>query len=82
MMNIWSHIDCQGMSSTMHGIYNKSLSKSIAWEYMLCGMLNFSMLLFDTTPSLEEFHQGSCLFKSQWLLGSNYGACLNRSFQH
>ena len=51
--NIWYHIDCQGMSSTMYGIYNKSLSKSIAWECIRCGMPNFSTSLFDTTASLE-----------------------------
>ena len=51
--NIWYHIDCQGMSSTMHGIYSKSLSKSIAWECIRCGMPNFSTSLFDTTASLE-----------------------------
>ena len=41
------------MSSTMYGIYNKSLSKSIAWECIRCGMPNFSTSLFDTTASLE-----------------------------
>ena len=51
--NIWYHIDCQGMSSTMYGIYNKSLNKSIAWECIRCGMPNFSTSLFDTTASLE-----------------------------
>ena len=51
--NIWYHIDCQGMTSTMYGIYNKSLSKSIAWECIRCGMPNFSTSLFDTTASLE-----------------------------
>ena len=51
--NVWFHIDCQGMSSTMYGIYNKSLSKSIAWECIRCGMPNFSTSLFDTTSSLE-----------------------------
>ena len=49
--NVWFHIDCQGMSSTMYGIYN--LSKSIAWECIRCGMPNFSTSLFDTTSSLE-----------------------------
>ena len=51
--NIWYHIECQGMSSTMYGIYNKSLSKSIAWQCIRCGMPNFSTSLFDTTASLE-----------------------------
>ena len=51
--NIWYHIDCQGMTSTMYGIYNKSLSKSIAWECISCGTPNFSTSLFDTTASLE-----------------------------
>ena len=36
-----------------YGIYNKSLSKSIAWECIRCGMPNFSTSLFDTTASLE-----------------------------
>ena len=38
---------------TSYGIYNKSLSKSIAWECIRCGMPNFSTSLFDTTASLE-----------------------------
>ena len=51
--NIWYHIDCQGMSSTVYGIYNKSLSISNALECIRCGMPNFSTSLFDTTASLE-----------------------------
>ena len=30
--NIWYHIDCQGMSSTMYSILNKSSGKTIVWE--------------------------------------------------
>ena len=51
--NVWYHIDCQGMSSTMYGVYNRSLSKSSAWECIRCGMPNFSTSLFDTIASLE-----------------------------
>ena len=30
--NIWYLIDCQGMSSTMYSIHNKSYGKNIVWE--------------------------------------------------
>ena len=51
--NIWYHINCQSMSSTMYSILNKSSGKKIVWECMKCGMSNFSTSLFDTTASLE-----------------------------
>ena len=49
--------DCQGMSPTMDSIYNRSLGKSIAWEYIRCGMPNVSTSLFDTTAFLEVFNR-------------------------
>lgn len=51
--NIWYHIDCQGMSTAMYSIYNRSLSNSIAWECLRCGMPNYSTSLFDTYASLD-----------------------------
>ena len=51
--NVWYHIDCQGMSTTMYGVYNRTLNKSIAWECIRCGMPNFSTSLFDTSASLD-----------------------------
>ena len=38
----------------MYGIYNKSLSKSIAWECIRCGMPNFSTSLFDTSLEVSN----------------------------
>ena len=55
--NVWYHIDCQGMSSTRYSIYNKSLSTSVAWECMKCGMPNFSTSLFDTSVSLDTHNR-------------------------
>ena len=51
--NVWYHIDCQGMSTTMYGVYNRTLNKSMAWECVRCGMPNFSTSLFDTSASLD-----------------------------
>ena len=55
--NIWYHIDCQGMSSTMYSILNKSSGKNIVWECLKCGMPNVSTSLFDTTASLETHNR-------------------------
>ena len=51
--NVWYHIDCQSMSTTMYGVYNRTLNKSIAWECIRCGMPNFSTSLFDTSASRD-----------------------------
>lgn len=40
----WYHKECIGMSSTIY----QSL-RNISWEYIQCGMPNFSVSLFDTT---------------------------------
>ena len=45
------------MNSAMYSLYNKSLSKSIAWECLKCGMPNFSTSLFDTTASLDTYNR-------------------------
>ena len=55
--NIWYHIDCQDMSSTMYSILNKSSAKNIVWECMKCGMPNVFISLFDTTASLETHNR-------------------------
>ena len=49
--------DCQGMSSTMYSILNKSPGRNIVWECLKCGMPNFSTSLFDTTASLETHNR-------------------------
>ena len=51
--NVWCHIDCQGMSTTMYGVHDRTLNKSLAWECVRCGMPNFSTSLFDTSASLD-----------------------------
>ena len=51
--NVWYHIDCQGMSTTMYGVYNRTLNKCMAWECVRCGMPNFSTSLFDTSAFLD-----------------------------
>ena len=51
--NGWYLIDCQGMLTTMYGVYNRTLNKSMSWECVRCGMPNFSTSLFDTSASLD-----------------------------
>ena len=59
--NVWYHIDCQGMSSTMYSIYNRSMNQSCAWECLKCGMPNFSTSLFDFQASINLSNRFSSL---------------------
>ena len=77
--NIWYHIDCQGMSTTMFSILNKFSGKDIVWEYIKCGMPNFSTTLFDTSTSLDtqnRFHSLSCLSHPESPVPDNIGPTL------
>lgn len=51
--NVWYHIDCQGMDSSMYEIYNQTLDRSLAWECFKCSMPNFSTSLFDTMGLID-----------------------------
>ena len=53
VMPLYCEQNCQGMSTTMFNIYNRSLSKSLAWECLRCGMPNYSTSLFDTTAAVD-----------------------------
>ncbi|MCG8116962.1 MAG: reverse transcriptase domain-containing protein, partial [Candidatus Thiodiazotropha endolucinida] len=54
--NVWYHIGCQGMSSAMYSLYNKSSNTNVVWECMKCGMPNFSTSLFDTSSSIDTYN--------------------------
>ena len=61
------------MDSNIYSIYNQSLDRSLAWEYLNCGMPNFSTSFFDTIGLIETSNRFDSLSIPDSLIPTDLG---------